>query len=235
MTDFLNGRKRRRTHSDEDILNDLRKCALALRKDSITMAEYDAAPGINHSSRVLARFNGWQNALSLAGLSPSRSKINIPYDELMQNLRKICEYLHRLPTYNELKAPLSTVSVGTYENRFGSWNKALDEFESWINAESENINDGDEDYISISQESNIDPIIRHKTKREISDRMRFRILMRDGFVCKSCGASPLKSNDIELHVDHKIPWSLGGETLVENLVTKCSRCNLGKSNAFLEV
>jgi len=26
--------------------------------------------------------------------------------------------------------------------------------------------------------------IRHKTKREISDRLRFRILMRDGFTCK---------------------------------------------------
>ena len=50
---------------------------------------------------------------------------------------------------------------------------------------------------------------RHKTKRNISERMRFRILMRDGFSCKSCGKSPVKELGVELHVDHILPWSKG--------------------------
>ncbi len=49
---------------------------------------------------------------------------------------------------------------------------------------------------------------------------------------QSCGASPLKSREVELHVDHIIPWSKGGETEEGNLEAKCSKCNLGKGNAF---
>jgi len=74
--------------------------------------------------------------------------------------------------------------------------------------------------------------VKHKTKREISERMRFRILMRDGFACKACGRSPATEIGVELHVDHILPWSKGGETVEENLSTKCKECNLGKGNAF---
>jgi 5-methylcytosine-specific restriction endonuclease McrA len=73
---------------------------------------------------------------------------------------------------------------------------------------------------------------KRRTCREISDRQRFRILVRDGFRCRSCGASPLAKPGVELHVDHVLPWSKGGETVDENLATKCKKCNLGKGNAF---
>ena len=56
--------------------------------------------------------------------------------------------------------------------------------------------------------------------------------MRDGFACKSCGRSPSKELGTELHIDHIIPWSKGGETVETNLQTKCQQCNLGKGNAF---
>ncbi|WP_349257294.1 HNH endonuclease [Novimethylophilus sp.] len=48
--------------------------------------------------------------------------------------------------------------------------------------------------------------------------------------CCACGASPAISLGVELHVDHIVPWSKGGETVLENLQTLCSMCNLGKSN-----
>ena len=72
-----------------------------------------------------------------------------------------------------------------------------------------------------------------KTKsvsRKISDRLRYQVLKRDSFKCCACGASPAKDSSIELHVDHIIPWSKGGETTTDNLQTLCSRCNLGKSD-----
>jgi len=57
--------------------------------------------------------------------------------------------------------------------------------------------------------------------------------MRDGFTCKKCGRSPMNEmGGIELHVDHILPWSKGGETVQNNLETKCKKCNLGKGNAF---
>ena len=74
---------------------------------------------------------------------------------------------------------------------------------------------------------------KHRTRREVSDRQRFRILVRDGFRCRACGASPLTQAGVELHVDHVLPWSKGGETTDDNLLTmqavqfgqgKCVRC-----------
>ena len=70
----------------------------------------------------------------------------------------------------------------------------------------------------------------HKTKREIGLQLRFKVFKRDNFKCCICGASPAKDPDVELHVDHIIPWSKGGETVYENLQTLCSKCNIGKSN-----
>jgi len=105
-------------------------------------------------------------------------------------------------------------------------------FGEWIQSEtadhdSDEINDEVKDINSTGSEP-----FRHKTKREITDRLRFRVLMRDGFTCVSCGASPTKALGVELHVDHIVPWSIGGETEESNLQTKCSQCNLGKGNAF---
>ena len=77
------------------------------------------------------------------------------------------------------------------------------------------------------QNANVSP----KRSRKISDKLRYAVLKRDNFKCRACGASPAKDSNIELHVDHIIPWSKGGETTLENLQTLCSRCNIGKSDS----
>jgi len=215
--------------SDEEVLEDLRSAAALLGKDTITMNEY-AEVGMGHSSSVRRRFGSWFRALELAGLQPSRSKIGISNDELFDNLRGLWILLGRQPSYSEIKKPDSKYSAGTYEKRFGSWTKSLEAFINWINS--------DEDQEPSTEKYSSDSIKqtkaskKHRTRREVSDRMRFRILLRDGFSCKSCGASPLKSQGVELHVDHILPWSKGGETVEDNLQAKCSKCNLGKGNAF---
>ena len=78
----------------------------------------------------------------------------------------------------------------------------------------------------------IKPTVHRKAnKRIISDKLRYQVLKRDNFKCCACGASPAKDPSVELHIDHIIPWSKGGETTLENLQTLCSRCNLGKSDS----
>ncbi|MBE7045064.1 MAG: HNH endonuclease [Ruminococcaceae bacterium] len=72
--------------------------------------------------------------------------------------------------------------------------------------------------------------ISAKSSRKISDKLRYQVLKRDNFKCCACGASPAKDPSIELHIDHVIPYSKGGETIIDNLQTLCSKCNLGKSN-----
>ena len=70
----------------------------------------------------------------------------------------------------------------------------------------------------------------HRTKREAGLSLRYAVLKRDHFKCCACGASPAKDPSVELHVDHIVPWSRGGETTIDNLQTLCSKCNLGKSD-----
>ena len=67
--------------------------------------------------------------------------------------------------------------------------------------------------------------------RVIPDKLRYKVLKRDNFKCCACGASPAKDPSVELHIDHIVPWSKGGETTFDNLQTLCSRCNLGKSDS----
>jgi 5-methylcytosine-specific restriction endonuclease McrA len=132
-----------------------------------------------------------------------------------------------------MKNPISIYSANTYDNRFGSWRKALEAFINYINYEANSIEQSSEKDKSLEEKEEIfQPSFKHKSKREISERLRFRILMRDGFTCRSCGKGPYKELGVELHVDHIIPWSKGGETVEDNLETKCKKCNLGKGNAF---
>ena len=173
------------------------------------------------------RFGSWFKVLEKAGLKDSRSRLNISDEMLFKNIEEIWIKLGRQPKYSEVKKPLSKYSAGTYENRYGSFRKALEKFIEYVNSDTTSEEVAETHSVVLEEKS-----VKHKTKREISDRLRFRILMRDGFTCKKCGRSPLKSRDVELHVDHIIPWSKGGETIPNNLETKCGKCNLGKGNDF---
>ena len=63
-------------------------------------------------------------------------------------------------------------------------------------------------------------------KRErISPELRERVLARDNFTCRYCG-----STKAPFHLDHVYPFSKGGETTYENLVTACAKCNVKKHN-----
>lgn len=216
---------------DEELLEDLRRSAKTLGRETITMAEYEEV-GKTHPSTIQRRFGSWPNALKLAGLQPSRSKIGISDDELFENIKSLWMSLGRQPRYTEVKAPNSLFSAGTYENRFGSWSKALGRFVEWVNSDSPSQPQENVEAQSAADITPQTPSVKRRTRREISDRQRFRILVRDGFRCKSCGASPLIQPGVELHVDHILPWSNGGETTDDNLESKCKQCNLGKGNAF---
>jgi 5-methylcytosine-specific restriction endonuclease McrA len=61
-----------------------------------------------------------------------------------------------------------------------------------------------------------------------SPKKRFVVFLRDNFKCTYCGAKPTKTNNVKLHVDHLNPKILGGVDTLENLVTACQTCNIGK-------
>lgn len=65
-------------------------------------------------------------------------------------------------------------------------------------------------------------------RAKMSDSLRYDVMKRDGFRCQICGATAKEG--AKLHVDHIIPVSKGGKTVMNNLRTLCDRCNLGKSD-----
>ena len=56
--------------------------------------------------------------------------------------------------------------------------------------------------------------------------LRYDVLRRDGFRCQYCGRSV--EDGVKLHLDHKVPVARGGPTTIDNLITACESCNLGK-------
>ena len=66
----------------------------------------------------------------------------------------------------------------------------------------------------------------------LSKKTRFEVFKRDGFRCMYCGAHPPK---VLLHVDHITAVAAGGKNDMDNLITSCEPCNLGKGARSLEV
>jgi len=210
--------------TDDELITELKYVALKLNKTALNRADNDDH-GKYGTTTYIRRFGSWFNALEKAGLEKTRTPMNLPEEELFKNLEEIWIKLGRQPRYAEVQKPLSKYHVGTYENRYGTWRNALEKFVAYINNE-ENLSSEEEAIKNIEAE----PISRHKTSRTINWRLRFIVMRRDNFKCKSCGRSPATDPSIILHVDHLKAWANGGETILENLQTLCSKCNIGKSD-----
>ena len=72
-----------------------------------------------------------------------------------------------------------------------------------------------------------------RKRAEVAVGLRFDVFKRDGFRCRYCGRSV--DDGLILHADHVVPQSKGGPTTLENLVTACFDCNIGKSAKILPV
>jgi hypothetical protein len=201
-----------------DLISDLQRVAKLAGKDSVSFRRYSEL-GNYHPETLSLRFGSWNQALAAAGLKVAAER-DISDDRLFENLMHLWEHYGRQPRLRELTRPPSVISSGPYQRRFGSWMRALEEFVTYANAQ---------EMRPPTKEKAADG---HKTGRNPSLRLRFRVMKRDNFSCRACGASPAVQPGLLLHVDHIQAWSLGGETVEGNLQTLCEPCNLGKSNVL---
>jgi hypothetical protein len=204
---------------DEELLADLRRVATLSSKGKLSIPDYKNR-GKYWDTTIARRFGSWNNALRKAGL-PINIEIGVSDIRLFENLERVWVALGRQPCQRDMTKPLSEFSSSPYTRRFNSWNKALQSFIDYVN---EGADVGEE---VLDQQIITDT---NKTGRDINLRLRFRVMQRDRFTCKSCGRSPATHTQVVLHVDHMVPWSKGGKTVIENLQTLCSDCNLGKGN-----
>lgn len=218
----------------EELIEDLKIVSNRLNKKSISSHEYNQN-GKFSSATFFNRFHTWNNALIAADLIPfqvvSGKRVN-EYD-VIKEIERIWITLGRQPTATDIKNGISKYSLHVFVRRFGSWRKALEFFVAYMNGEQDIEQPTEEEQIQLPITVSKIPDKNeptHKTNRDIGIRLRFMVMKRDNFKCCICGRSPATNPGLELHIDHITPWSKGGETVIDNLQTLCSDCNLGKGN-----
>ena len=232
---------------EEDFFSDMMLIAKSLGKDFITTGEYEQY-GRFDKSAMLHKYNSWDGLLQMAGLKPTPYRLGkgkkISDEELFQDIERVWIKLGRQPTINDIKNGEFNFAQNTFTRRFGGWRGALVAFLNYIN--SEDVSEVSNEEATNSMSNVITALelhcpsaksqysTTHKTRRDINLRLRFKVMQRDHFKCCKCGRSPATDPTVILHVDHVIPWSKGGETVMENLQTLCLECNYGKGNLLEE-
>lgn len=216
MDKFKLERTKGNSVTDDELLADLRFAAEQKGKRTIGMNEYQTIGKFDNST-ISRRFGTWNYALVKAGLETS-NEVYISEDQLFENILALWSVYGRQPRRSELALPPSKYSQSPYNRAFGSWSESLRRFVDYANATDK------------SQTEQAELPKGRKTGRDPSLRLRYKVLVRDNFACVICGSSPALKAGVELHIDHVIPWSKGGDTIESNLRTLCSKCNLGKGD-----
>ncbi|RTL49931.1 MAG: HNH endonuclease [Rhodocyclaceae bacterium] len=223
---------------DAEMISDLQAVAERLGKKIVTSTEYGQY-GKFSLPTIAERFGTWANFVEKSGLKSTGQVRNVPDADLFTEIERIWISLGKQPTTTDMKKGISKYSLDTFMRRFGGWRNALLAFIEYVNADGQNEESensialpmpGASHFADIDAQALKSRVSAKRTSRNINLKLRFTVLQQDNFRCRSCGASPAKNPETELHVDHIVPWSKGGETEISNLQTLCSKCNLGKSN-----
>lgn len=224
MTDYT--LKRFNPYSDEELIEAIKKFSEEKKVVHIASSSFCKWFGISETT-IQRHFGTWANFCKIAGLFPRYNRY-INQKDLWDNLDNVWQKLQRQPRAKEMKQPLSSISHSRYQRVFQkNWYEVRLEFLSWKSgAPVEEIEN--EANPSLLYKSNSER--RHKTNRSVGLSLRYDVLKRDNFRCVQCGASPASKPGVQLHIDHIVAWSKGGETVSKNLQTLCSKCNIGKSD-----
>lgn len=206
--------------TDAQLIEDLRRVAGLIGNGTVSQPQY-LQHGRFDMRNLSRRLGGWASALSAAGLGPTSYQGEYSDERLFANILVLWQHFGRQPRRAELAFAPSEISQSPYQRRFRSWTGSLEAFVEWANAA--------ETMIALPGTLGG---LKRRTARDPSLRLRFKVLLRDRFTCCGCGKSPATTPGTVLHVDHIEPWSKGGETVLENLKTLCSHCNIGKSNVL---
>jgi len=206
--------------SEGELLNNLKEISEKISSTTISKKDFEKHSKYGYTS-YRNYFGSFKKALEKLNLSRARNW-GTNEEEYLENIKDIWILLERQPKHKDMDIPKSKHSSASYSHFFGSWTNALKKFSLFIENEVIDTNE------TLKLKSDVEG--KHKTSRNINWRLRFIVMKRDNFKCKKCGRSPATNPSIILHVDHKTAWANGGETILENLETLCSKCNIGKSN-----
>lgn len=200
--------------TDGDIIADMQRVASAYGDGALPVRLYQSH-GQYSNTTASKRFGSWNTAVKAAGLQVL-NEFDVPDEELFANVEQVWLALGKQPRKRDLTPLLSRYSERPYARRFGSWRQSLESFIQWANTIA-----GSPAPVALQPNA-------RRTARDPNSALRWRVANRDSFRCQHCGKSPAVHAGVRLHIDHIVPWSDGGETVLDNLQTLCSDCNPGK-------
>jgi hypothetical protein len=219
-----------RRMTDEQLVAELRRVASETGSETLTVPQFNAHSEIA-ASAVSRRLGSWNKALKTAGLRPVNMGRRYTEDDYFENILAVWTHLGRQPIYAEMKIAPSVIPSKAYENRWGSWRKALVAFVSRVNADSGRAEGAHlvvDNPMSAASLRRTTP--QPEDQRKIPLGLRYTVLVRDHFKCVLCGNNPATDPTCRLHVDHILPFSKNGKTVEDNLRTLCGDCNVGRGN-----
>lgn len=215
--------------SKDEMIKELKRISALLETNIVKHTDVIQHGQLSYNV-ILKEFGSWKKAMEAAGLGVSNLGRRYSEEECFENLLTVWTHYGRQPSYTEIKQLPSEVGPKAYILRWGNWRNALKAFVDKVNSDLSEEESPNEQNITPIEYRKVITKIPAFQRREIKIGLRFDVFKRDRYRCVMCGRSPSTSLDIELHVDHIIPFSKGGKTIAENLRTLCSHCNIGKSN-----
>jgi HNH endonuclease/Homing endonuclease associated repeat len=232
--EFRLNRPHANQYPTEAILDELRRVAAVFGNCKFTRHEFDNESKYCKGTVVLARFGSWQAALDATGLELAaplkKNRSFISNEELFSELSRVWRLIGHRPSKDEWEHSKPLYSYTTYKTRFGGWVNACAAFiEYTSNYDNHSTIDS---FLEQHQPLAQSPTkrIEASEKRGIPMKLRYQVLARDCFKCVICGRSPATHAGVVLHIDHIIPFSKGGKTILENLRSLCQDCNWGKGD-----
>lgn len=115
-----------RPQKEQAVVEELKRVADLLGKnkgDEFRRSEFNRHSKMS-SSYVERIYGTWGNAVKAAGFVTGIKPLKLQDDELEQEFSRVQQQLGKIPTRNEF-AINGRYSPGVYENRFGSWGRAV--------------------------------------------------------------------------------------------------------------
>ena len=202
-------------YSDDEIIQDVLSVKNRLGIDLLTGREY-YKHGSFGSKAIIKHFGSWGKLVDRLGFKKAAVHVKHTQSELFGMMKALWDEKGRRPTMAEYEK-YSGHTQKYILARFKSWSDFLSKFLIYANGGG----------ISVVPQVVSKPSIG---SRGISKKLRYLVMKRDNWTCVLCGVKRTSTNDVQLHVDHILPYSKGGKTVMSNLRTLCSTCNLGRGN-----
>ena len=237
--DYKFQRTRKDKISRNKIIEQLEKAAKAFNYVLFRQEDFDKIADIG-SHTVAREFKTWNNAIAF--LSEHLKKKNIELKpgrkgyfsdkELFDEMERVWNLIGHRPSPNEWKAAKPKISSNTYMRYFNGWQNACLKFIEYKMGTAILV-DNEMD-LNVEKSQRFESKNRNKDKavssRTVPLSIRLKVLDRNAYRCVLCGRSPATEIGVRLHIDHKMPFSKGGSSTIDNLQTLCQDCNLGKSD-----